>query len=141
MYRYQARLVFKQYIPKKLELGMLFVIEVEGKPQLVEINRVLASLEETVNEFGYPVEMYIVEEDHYDDVIAYPQDLGWFNEDPEEETLKPFSLKEANFILLEYDGLLEIVIHEAPFDDNEFIIPKYVDQKVIINYIKDDEEV
>lgn len=140
MYNYQAKLVLKQYIPKSLEMGMLFVMYVEDKPQLVEINRILATIDETVNEFGYPVEMYIVEEEDYNDVICEPQDLGWFDEGEDCDELHEFSIKEANFILYEYDGLLEIQIEEDLFDEDEQIIPIYVEQKVIIKYIDEYEE-
>lgn len=140
MYNYQAKLVFKQYIPKKLELGMLFVRFIEGNPHLFEIDRVIFTLEDHVKDYGYPVEMYIVEEENYDDIIATPEEIGWFDECEECDSLIEFSLKQANYILSEYDGLLEIQIDEDSFDEDEQIIPIYVEEKVIIKYLDENEE-
>lgn len=139
MYRYQAKLVLKQYIPKKLELGMLFIMFVEGKPQLIEYQNQSFDYQFMIDTYGYPVEMFIVEEEEYNDVIAEPQDIGWFDDGKQSDDLKDFTLKEANFILSEYDGLLEVQIDEDCFDQDEQIIPTYVLQKVIINYIDDEE--
>jgi hypothetical protein len=137
MYNYQAKLVFKQYIPKKLELGMLFVMFVEGKPQLITMANRFFDDQFMIDTYGYPVEMYIEEEDS-NEVIAEPQDIGWFDEGEDYEDLIEFSLKQANFILFEYGGLLEIQIDEDCFDQDEQVVPVYVQQKVIIKYLEDE---
>ena len=139
MYNYQAKLVLKQYIPKQLDFGMLFIMMVEDNPQIIELTDRWYTDESVISQYGYPVEMYIVEENDESDIICNPEDIGWFDEGEESDSLIEFSLKQANYILSEYDGLLEIQIDEDSFDEDESVIPIYVDQKVIIKYIDDDE--
>jgi len=140
MYNYQAKLALRHYIPTKLEVGMLFLIQVDGSPQLITLINVWTDYDIYIKQFGYPVEMYIVEENDESDIICNPEDIGWFDECEECDSLIEFSLKQANYILSEYDGLLEIQIDEDSFDEDEQIIPIYVEEKVIIKYLDENEE-
>lgn len=141
MYSYQAKLVLKQYIPKEIDFGMLFITFIEECPQIVELTNGCYTDELLINQYGYPVELYIVEEDDIEDVICNPQDIGWFDGGGEYDELRKFTLTDANYILSEYNGLLEIQIHEDLFDEDEQIIPIYVEQKVIIKYLDYGEEI
>ena len=121
---------------------MLFVKFVENDiPQLVELTDRYPHYESIVGEYGYPVELYITEESSIYEIICEPHEIGWFDEGEDSDELVEFSIKEANFILYKHAGLLEIQIHEEFFDEDESVIPVYVDQKVIIKYIDDEESI
>jgi len=96
--------------------------------------------EKIISSWGYPVEICLVEEDDETDEISGPEDIGWFDYGEEEENLVEFSLVHINTILEQYDGLLEIQIEEEFFEEDESVIPVYLEGKIIINYISEDDE-
>ncbi|MFN9112091.1 MAG: hypothetical protein ACK5XN_18655 [Bacteroidota bacterium] len=114
-------------MPKSLEIGMLFIEASEEGIQLFELNSIPRDEEKFIIDNGSPVELFIVDGD---DVIVEPHEIGWIDEGG--DNLYPISLEEINYILNECDGWLELEIIEDFFDEDEQIVPNFVDEKVII---------
>lgn len=91
---------------------------------------------------GYPVEivltMEMINPDEPDDVIAYTEEIGWFN-DIDEETLTVVSLKQVNNIIQNYEGKVYLLVDEFLYNNHDQIIPELDDDLVIITYPFEEE--
>ena len=135
MYYYECELVLKSYMPKSLEKGMLFVEASEEGIQLFELDSIPRDEKQFIIDNGAPMEMYIIDGD---DVVVEPHEIGWIDEGEDSEELYPISLEEINYILNECDGWLELEIIEDFFDEDEQIIPNFVDEKVVIRMLTEE---
>jgi hypothetical protein len=116
-------------MPKTLEKGMLFIEASEEGIQLFELDSIPRNEEKFIIDNGSPVELFIVDGD---DVIVEPHEIGFIDEGGDSGNLYPISIEEINYILNECDGWLELEIIEDFFDEDEQIVPNFVDEKVII---------
>lgn len=139
MIYYPAKLVAKHYIPSSLEKGMLFlsVLYPNSDKQRIEIwelEAVNTTLENFVQIHGYPVKLYIVDEDGLMEIAA-PHEIGLLDKE-EEETFVEFTIKDAN-IVLNQEGDINILIDETydnivPYLENEKVvlhIPEYIEEE------------
>lgn len=146
----EAELQFRHYNPKKLEPGMLFINHINpGHPdkEHVQVWEITEDYfydelpdERLIEENGYPVRPFIIN----DAIIVTPEEIGTFviiNEEEDEETYIEFGVTEMNFILREFDGLLDILIDEDTLDDRlvEPIYDEDNDNKVILKFIDEEE--
>lgn len=138
MYNYEAELALRSYMPKRLELGMLFVDVTEEGTTLWELDKIPQDEEAFMVENGAPMEVYIIDND--DSVIAEPHEIGWFDEGDDTDELRDITLDDINYILNEFDGWLEIEIIEDFFDEDEQVIPNMYEQKVVVRLLTDEEE-
>lgn len=138
MYHYEAELALRSYMPKKLELGMLFADVTEEGTTLWELDKIPRNEEEFMVEHGAPMEIYIIDND--DSVIAEPHEIGWFDEGDDTDELRDISLDDINYILNEFDGWIEIEIIEDFFDEDEQVIPNMYEQKVVIRLLTEEKE-
>lgn len=138
MYYYEAELALRSYMPKRLEIGMLFADVTEEGTTLWELDKIPRNEEEFMIENGAPMEVYIIDED--DSVIAEPHEIGWFDEGDDTDELRTITLDDINYILSEYDGWIEIEIIEDFFDEDEQVIPNMYEQKVVIKLLTEEEE-
>jgi hypothetical protein len=122
-------------MPKTLEKGMLFVEASEEGIQLFELDSIPRDEKQFILDNGAPMEMYIIDGD---DVVVEPHEIGWIDEGDDSEELYPISLEEINYILNECDGWLELEIIEDFFDEDEQIIPNFVDEKVVIRLLTEE---
>jgi hypothetical protein len=122
-------------MPKTLEKGMLFVEASEEGIQLFELDSIPRDEKQFILDNGAPMEMYIIDGD---DVIVEHHEIGWIDEGEDSEELYPISIEEINYILNECDGWLELEIIEDFFDEDEQIIPNFVDEKVIIRILTEE---
>jgi hypothetical protein len=125
-------------MPKRLELGMLFVDATEEGTRLWELDKIPQDEEKFMVENGAPMEVYIIDND--DSVIAEPHEIGWFDEGDETDELREITLDDINYILNEFDGWVEIEIIEDFFDEDEQVIPNMYEQKVVVRLLTDEEE-
>ena len=137
MYNYEAELALRSYMPKRLELGMLFADVTEEGTTLWELDKIPRDEEAFMVENGAPMEVYIVDND--DSVIAEPHEIGWFDEGDDTDELRDITLDDINYILNEFDGWLEIEIIEDFFDEDEQVIPNMYEQKVVVRLLTDEE--
>ena len=138
MYHYEAELALRSYMPKRLELGMLFADVTEEGTTLWELDKIPQDEEKFMIENGAPMEVYIIDND--DSVIAEPHEIGWFDEGDETDELRDITLDDINYILNEFDGWIEIEIIEDFFDEDEQVIPNMYEQKVVVRLLTDEEE-
>jgi hypothetical protein len=122
-------------MPKSLEKGMLFVEASEEGIQLFELDSIPRDEKQFILDNGAPMEMYIIDGD---DVVVEPHEIGWIDEGDDSEELYPISLEEINYILNECDGWLELEIIEDFFDEDEQIVPNFVDEKVVIRMLTEE---
>jgi len=138
MYHYEAELALRSYMPKRLELGMLFADVTEEGTTLWELDKIPQDEEAFMVEHGAPMEVYIIDND--DSVIAEPHEIGWFDEGDDTDELREITLDDINYILNEFDGWVEIEIIEDFFDEDEQVIPNMYEQKVVVRLLTDEEE-
>ena len=150
-----AKLVFKNYVPLKLEQGMLFISKqtdtVYGKVyeylQLHTLIHIPRDKESYINTNGFPVEPYIIAQNQNSDdketVLVQPEHIGWFMSD-DEGGAHTIDIKDFNLILEEYDGEMCIEVEDTESDDTEDMVAILIDGKVIIRTAddmpEDDEE-
>lgn len=133
-----AKLVFKSYMPKHLEKGMLFLTNVGKDLSLVELTRVPQDEDEYLRTNGYPVEPYIVDEgnpnlnDGY--VIAQPNMIAWLDEGDHTDELRDLTIKDYHRIM---DDHGYIYIDSMDSDDHR-IVPNIYEGQVVISFIDDD---
>ncbi len=139
MYNYEAELVLRSYMPKELEKGMLFVRVTEHETILWELETIPFDKEKFLVEHGAPMEVCIIDENG--DILAEPHEIGWWDEGVHVDELRPISLKDINVIINEYDGWLDIEIHESFYDEEiSTIIPNFVEQKVVLKFLTEEED-
>lgn len=138
MYHYEAELALRSYMPKRLELGMLFADVTEEGTTLWELDKIPQDEEKFMIENGAPMEVYIIDND--DSVIAEPHEIGWFDEGDDTDELREITLDDINYILNEFDGWVEIEIIEDFFDEDEQVIPNMYKQKVVVRLLTEEEE-
>lgn len=138
MYHYEAELALRSYMPKRLELGMLFADVTEEGTTLWELDKIPQDEEKFMIENGAPMEVYIIDND--DSVIAEPHEIGWFDEGDDTDELREITLDDINYILNEFDGWVEIEIIEDFFDEDEQVIPNMYEQKVVVRLLTEEEE-
>jgi hypothetical protein len=138
MYHYEAELALRSYMPKRLELGMLFADVTEEGTTLWELDKIPQDEEAFMIENGAPMEVYIIDND--DSVIAEPHEIGWFDEGDDTDELREITLDDINYILNEFDGWVEIEIIEDFFDEDEQVIPNMYKQKVVVRLLTEEEE-
>ena len=164
-----AKLIFKSYMPKRLEVGMWFKRDhsdvVYGKVYnyftIYELKEIPYDMYEYMSTSGAPVEPYIIQPmtnpDDVEDILVRPEHIGWWEDDNGEEdddgnwtpqiTLEDLSPKLINDWIYgengDNDGLIALEVNE----DREPIT--YVDEngndtgKVIIkqsDYVNEGEE-
>jgi hypothetical protein len=137
---YSAEIVLKSYLPLELEEGMLFVnkISVGIMDPYIELWELDDYIPENIDTFmsvnGAPVNLFIVDEDG--DIIANPEEIGLWDIGEESDELYEISLEEINFLLREFDGAVEIQLDE---EDEEFYVPIYYDEQVVLRVPNYDE--
>lgn len=137
-----AKLVFKNYVPLKLEQGMLFISKqtdtVYGKVyeylQLHTLVYIPREKESYINENGFPVEPYIIAQNQNSDdketVLVQPEHIGWFIDGYTGG--HTIDIKDFNHILGEYDGEMCIEVEDTDSDDTEDMKAVLIDGKAII---------
>jgi hypothetical protein len=151
---YEAELVFKSYNPLKLEKGMLFIDKIHPNTRketiiIRELKEIPFDEEEYLRINGCPVLPYIVDNDnpHKDPIVlATPEQIGWFDQGEQIETLSDITVYQMNIILDNYDGRVDIEVeleetsHEADEQLEEKIVPVLYMDKVTLKYYEEEYE-
>lgn len=137
MYKYEAELVFRSYMPQKLEKGMLFITITPDENRLWELEAVPGNKDRFLKEHGAPVELSIIDQDG--NIIAEHHEIGWWDDGEDVDELRDISIDDVNLIINNYDGWLEIEIIEELYDEQDLIVPNFIEEKVIINLITEEE--
>jgi len=132
-----VRLVPRSYMPDDLEIGMYFFTD-----RIIQLDKVPHNQGIFMQEYGYPVEFYLVDEDpnqRWTNVLATPQQIGWFDFDPDGEDFAEMTVDHLNIIALEYEGWCQIDVFHESLDDDEAhddyikVLPELLEGKVIIH--------
>jgi hypothetical protein len=135
-------LVFKSYKPLKLEKGMWFISNVNGENIIRELTEVPHDTEEWVVINGYPVEPYIININNINlkdelNVIATPEQIGWYDEGDHSDELNDITVKNINDIIAATDGLVDIQMSAL---EDDYYVPEYIQDKVIIRIASSDDD-
>lgn len=137
MFTFTGKLIFKSYMPKKLEKGMLFLVRQHKEMVIFQMQHVPLDMESYVQLNGYPVEPYIIYPGNpniADDgfIIAHPHQIGWWDAGEHTDDLYDITAKEINEIL-DNDGWVDVEVEEE--DDIEGLpIPILLQDKVILSH-------
>jgi hypothetical protein len=111
-----AKLSFRSYMPKQLEIGMWFLnrknVNINGKTfsylQIHDLKEVPRDKESFLEINGAPVEMYIVAQmmnpDSREIILAEPHEIGWLDEGDWSEDLTEINVDIVNYLLEEWNG-------------------------------------
>jgi len=89
-------------------------------------------------ENGFPVYPYLL--DLEGAVVATPEEIGLFDPGEVSDNLIDFGVKEMNFIMQEFDGLLEVFVDEDKYEQG-VTLPVLDDGQVIMKFLDDNEQV
>jgi hypothetical protein len=125
-----VELVLKSYMPKHLEPGMWFINKINNgtlkeHTEVWALDRVPNEpFDEFITKHGAPVEPYLIYEDEdIFGVMAEPHEIGWWDEGPDKDDLRDLELKDVNFILNEWDGLVDVKIDEWDYAHEDELNP------------------
>ena len=92
-----------------------------------------------VNKNGFPVEpmltLEMINPDESDLIVAYPPEIGWVHEEEDDDTLRPFDIDDANWIIQNNDGKVSILVDGEAYEQDETIFTITEDQEVILQYL------
>ena len=146
---FTVELVLKSYMPRHLEPGMWFITKLNPgtRKEYTEIwaldKTPLEPLEEFITKNGAPVEPYLI----YDEqVLAEPEQIGWWDEGPDYEELRDIELKDFNLILSDFDGEIDIDVDPSTItsedgveDEDEIVIPIIYEGKCTLRIPMEEE--
>jgi len=134
----ECQLVFKSYKPLTLEKGMMFLTSINGINQIRQITEVPKNEEEFISINGYPVEPYVVDIGNVnlkeEQIVATPEQIGWFDEGDHSDELSDISITNINQILEQFDGWIDVEMEET--EDGDYI-PLLYDNKITIRLPED----
>jgi len=136
----KASLVFKSYMPMRLEKGMLFLSWIRDVPYIRSLDNVPFDEEEYVFQNGYPVEPYII---YYGNpnlneeyILAGPEEIAWFDEGESSDYILDITVKHYNTIIQDYESEIELEIDP---NDEDSISPLLYEGKITIRYPTEEE--
>lgn len=134
----EACVSFRSYVPKRLEIGMLFLhTRADGTPYVFKLERMPLNEEEFIKDVGYPVEPYIVDigdvhKGEQEIVMAEPHQIGWWDDGDYTPDLFEITVDTWNTILEEYDGWVDVAMEE---DEEYDVIPYLIKGKIVLRYV------
>lgn len=135
---YPALLILNNYIPKAIELGMLFktVLYPNTDREFIELwsisdnhVRFFHDIDAFCAQYGYPVEVMIIDEDG--ETLAHPDQIGWWDEGKHTDELRDITLTDINRVIKEQQGNIEIEISSDAYQIAQ-VVPIMSEGKVIL---------
>jgi len=122
MFYITVELVFKSYMPKKLEKGMFFLNPQENPVWVLDRNIHPDEKEQFLIDHGAPVEPYLVliDDNGEQEIIATPNQIGWWDDGPDYDELRDVDIKDFNGIIDLYEGKVDVQLETEP-EDNDFV--------------------
>jgi len=115
-YAMEGELVFVSYKPEQLEKGMYFVHTItvgviEPITELFQLEEIPEDQEAYMAQYGAPVKLMIM--NTFDsDVLVYPDQIGWYDDEEEMLDAVPISLEHLNTIINKCNGICWVDIYE-----------------------------
>lgn len=148
-----AKLVFQSYIPDEIVPGMMFkqhirdfiVGDMYEYDHIFMLQTKIFDQDAYIATNGYPVKPYIytmtANPDAKADVLATPDQIGWFDEGEHSDELRDVELKDFNNILQNEESYIEIEVDEFINEDGEeIVVPTLYMDKVTIRIVTDEPE-
>ena len=141
-----VELHFRHYDAEELKEGMLFMNHLYPGTEREHIEifmlnkeaiHEMITLEIMYMENGFPVYPYLLDSDGK--VVATPEEIGLFDPGDASVNLIDFGVKEINFIMREFDGLLEVFVDEDEYEQGD-IVPVLDEGKVILKFLDDNDD-
>jgi hypothetical protein len=137
-----VKLIFEPYIPDKLQSGMWFLHK--DRYDVLSIRELKAppfNEENFIAENGYPVKPYLIDEGNPNlnngYIVAFPQQIGWWDEGEHSDELYDVTIKEINRILEEDDGYVCVELECENCEEYEKIVPLLYNDKVTLRSLTD----
>jgi hypothetical protein len=132
-------LVVKNYEPEYIEKEMMFIRAHHANTENEYLEVFVLSYtpisdydqEQFIANNGYPIELYLIDE--LGKVIVTPEEIGWWDEGEDSDSLTDISIRQINDVIQMYDGLVDVQVE----DDGEIII---VEGKAIMSYFTEEYE-
>lgn len=125
-----AILTFRNYTPKKITKGMLFLVTSDDYTPIVYcLDKSPKNQEEIIEVLGYPVLPYIINPFHKGKgthTLVTPDKIQWINEDGD---TKEIEVDHFNRILTEFEGKIKLEVLE-----DKTIIPFLLEGGAVIYY-------
>lgn len=148
----KAKLIFQSYKPTKLEKGMWFMGFRKDDKVIYEMNYIPWVEDDYIQLNGYPVQPYIIFEGNPNlpnetQILASPDEIGWWDEGEHSDELYDITLKEINNILSEDDGWVFIECDVRSIDDEECqtdceeLVPVLYEGKVVLSYYDEEQDI
>jgi hypothetical protein len=157
-----GKLVFQSYVPAKFEIGMLFLRKVSmfklktliEHYEVFELKEIPRDKESFILVNGWPVLPFIysitANPDAFADILAKPEQIGWWDDGPESDELRDIDIKDYNYILENEDGIIEIEVDliksvnsiedDGSTEEEEIVTPILYMDKVTIRIPTDEEK-
>jgi hypothetical protein len=156
-----GKLVFQSYIPSEFEIGMLFLRKVSmfklktliEHYEVFELKEIPRDKESFILVNGWPVLPFIysitANPDSFADILAKPDQIGWWDEGSHSDELRDIDIKDYNYIL-EEDGYIEIEVDviksvnsiddDGDMEEEEIVTPILYMDKVTIRIPTDEDD-
>ena len=142
-----VELHFRHYDAEELKAGMLFMNHLypgsEEREHIEVFELTKESIHEQVTpeimymENGFPVYPYLLDLDGK--VVSTAEEIGLFDPGDVSVNLIDFGVTEMNFIMREFDGLLEVFVDEDEYEKG-LTVPVLDDGKVIMKFLDDNDD-
>lgn len=133
---YPVEFVVKSYKPLQFEPGQRFLTKlyigtIKEHTEIWELTRRPINEEEFLQKNGYPIELYIINDDG--SVLVESEQIGWFDEGDHVDEYRDITLGDINKIIQIHDGIVEMLIDEEAYEDG-LILPVLAEGKAIFRF-------
>lgn len=141
----KCKLHLDNYIPEKLEKGMMFIRNVfagrDSYRELYILSKIPnVPLEEYLEEHGFPVILSIVYEGNRNDeipvILADSSQIGWWDEGEHSDEYFDVTVKQLNIILQDFESEINLLMD----DTGEELITDLFEGKCILSYPQENYE-
>ena len=134
---FSAEISLSSYLPDELEEGMLFINRIsvgviEPYIELFELEEIPEDPEAFMVKHGAPVDLLIIDDEG--NIIAFQDQIGWWDEGEDTDELRDITLDDINFILRELDGYVDIEYDEI---EDDFVM---YEDKIVLSIVPEEEE-
>jgi hypothetical protein len=134
---FPAEISLSSYLPDELEEGMLFINRIsvgviEPYIELFELEEIPEDPEAFMVKHGAPVDLLIIDDEG--NIIAFQDQIGWWDEGEDTDELRDITLDDINYILRELDGYVDIEYDEI---EDDFVM---YEDKIVLSIVPDDLE-
>ena len=134
---FPAEISLSSYLPDELEEGMLFINRIsvgviEPYIELFELEEIPEDPEAFMVKHGAPVDLLIIDDEG--NIIAFQDQIGWWDEGEDTDELRDITLDDINYILRELDGYVDIEYDEI---EDDFVM---YEDKIVLSIVPEEEE-